>query len=685
MAEENDEATLARYEGFRNAEPELKTAYQSINAPGTSSDEVEIAGKPEDGEDDPVDLAERESYVIPSTGATLTYSSAVSFLNHLCSLIPRDAYTPPLLPKYTGDFQVTLHLPRALPLSNDHLKFVGPPKHSKKEAKRAAAFIAVRKLHKLGVFDDHLSPVTSKKGENIEDADGRPIAKVSAVATMMDAMVVSPWKAGPPWHLHVVFVEDRACAGLLCRTPLPEVDLTVQGTRAQVRSCPTAPFDLTSTQSDLAEIFTKMGIWWCVTPSPIPSTPVCFLVALTSTGDIDWLAMEKATAHEKGTCDWDGVVTEDEGKVMLMNSRKWGRSLLLRKIRYDLSLDSKPSAEETEEYGSYAAYFENKYLFHLKKADQAIEIQPPTGRIFEVSLIPRQPNSDYDFSMSTALSFVGLSKKPEATFLLPESYCRRVLLDTDIIPAFQVFAPICQRLSDVYRTRIARKALGYPRIPDDLLIEAFTLPGANAGFNNQRLETLGDSVLKLSVVVYIFNSFPNKHEGQLDALKANSVCNRLLLARAKDVCLESFLIYELRHTRNWQFVLPSTENSSSITVGTEDIALTRIQLPRRSLQDCMESSLGAAYLAGGINLALKTGTALRLCFGGSSPWPMRYPATKNVPSAALFHNLQDALQYQFNNGNLLVEAVKHPSFDSLEGGPCYQRLEFLGDGELSSF
>jgi len=107
----------------------------------------------------------------------------------------------------------------------------------------------------------------------------------------------------------------------------------------------------------------------------------------------------------------------------------------------------------------------------------------------------------------------------------------------------------------------------------------------------------------------------------------------------------------------------------------------RRMIPRRSMQDCMEATLGAAYLTGGINMALKAGSALGLCFGGPEPWSNRQGAQKEASCSGLFSALQEKLQYTFRNGELLLEALTHPSFNEL-GGLCYQRLEFLGDAVM---
>lgn len=100
---------------------------------------------------------------------------------------------------------------------------------------------------------------------------------------------------------------------------------------------------------------------------------------------------------------------------------------------------------------------------------------------------------------------------------------------------------------------------------------------------------------------------------------------------------------------------------------------------RRSVQDCMEALLGASFLTGGIDMTLQTGTVLQLCFGGTDPWSIRYCSQDQTPIPALFKNLQEDIGYEFKSGQLLTEAITHPSFQSASS--CYQRLEFLGDGE----
>jgi endoribonuclease Dicer len=154
-------------------------------------------------------------------------------------------------------------------------------------------------------------------------------------------------------------------------------------------------------------------------------------------------------------------------------------------------------------------------------------------------------------------------------------------------------------------------------------------------------------------------------------MRKNSVSNRVLLARAKEIGLERFLTSEPSAMRKWR---PSYGEGRFV----DGVWLAERKFARRSLQDCMESLLGVSFLSGGIDMALQAGTALRLCFGGTEPWARRYQAREVAPIPPFFKGLQQALGYQFTSGELLMEAVTHPSFQS--DNACYQRLEFLGDG-----
>lgn len=60
--------------------------------------------------------------------------------------------------------------------------------------------------------------------------------------------------------------------------------------------------------------------------------------------------------------------------------------------------------------------------------------------------------------------------------------------------------------------------------------------------NNQRLEFLGDTVLSLIVVEYLFNRFPQKQEGELSKLKSAIVSRETLAKAARRFKLYDYIL-----------------------------------------------------------------------------------------------------------------------------------------------
>lgn len=97
--------------------------------------------------------------------------------------------------------------------------------------------------------------------------------------------------------------------------------------------------------------------------------------------------------------------------------------------------------------------------------------------------------------------------------------------------------------------------------------------------SNERLEFLGDSVLGFVVASYLFETYPERPEGELTKLRAALVCEKSLAAAAAKLNLGAALL--LGHGEEHG----GGRKSSSITA------------------DAMESVLAAAYLDGGLEAA----------------------------------------------------------------------------------
>ncbi|KAG9318230.1 hypothetical protein JVU11DRAFT_311 [Chiua virens] len=680
MAQVGHTSHLDRYKTFQEIEPELKKVYQARENP-TRPASPESSSDSEEGEleeDDPEDLAARERYIVPSTGAVLTYGSAIGLINYLCSLIPHDVYTPAPMPKYSGDYAAILELPSSLPLPVDHLIYRGPPRNSKREAKRAVAFMAVKALHKLDVFDDYLLPSTGSKGKSDYDADGRKLLDISEVPDIMDVFVQDPWTLGPRLRMHVISIDGEDCAGLITGTELPPLELYSEGCTITMRCTDELVFHPKEERESLhlLQEHTKMGIWFCITGRPITLPMTCFLVPLTEHNCIDFEAVKRVVDEPYGTYDWSGVTEKDFGTQMVMNCNLYGRAQILHTIRYDLTaLSVPPPGSREAPFATYHEYFVQKWTRKSREA-----FVPTDCPLIEIHSLPRAPSGLY--RPASRHQPVDKYKRHTAPVgsIVPRDACRVVHLSQRVYRAFIFLPRICRRATDLYRAREERVQLGLPPMDDDLLIEGSTLPTTNATWNNQRLETLGDSVLKLTSTVHIMNKFPHRHEGQLSQLRQSSISNRTLLARAKEIGLERFLTSEAQSLHVWRYTIP--EGSDVVDCLMQAKHTVRREYPRRSLQDCMEATLGAAFLTGGIDMALRAGDTLGLSMGGALPWSLRYsrlPEPTLVPP--IFADLQDLMGYRFHRGELLIEAITHPSFTT-SAGSSYQRLEFLGDAVI---
>ncbi|KAI6022377.1 ribonuclease III domain-containing protein [Pisolithus microcarpus] len=263
---------------------------------------------------------------------------------------------------------------------------------------------------------------------------------------------------------------------------------------------------------------------------------------------------------------------------MVMNCNQYGQALILHNIRKDLTARSVPPPGSCE--ATHATY-EDYFVEHWMRKNLSHDVRRvyttlrPEGRLLDVDAI------------RTQTAPVGS--------IIPQGACRQTHFSEGVYRAFLFLPRLCRRATDVYHAHEARFQLGLPPIADDLLIKSTALPTTNANWN---LETLGDSVLKLITTVRITNKCPHCHEGQLSQLRQSSMSNRALLARATEI--ERFLTSEGQNVHVWRYTVPEGEDVLSHMLNSYH-AVQR-SFPRRSLQDCMEATLGAAFLTGGIEL-----------------------------------------------------------------------------------
>ncbi|MFA6456429.1 MAG: ribonuclease III [Bacteroidota bacterium] len=130
-------------------------------------------------------------------------------------------------------------------------------------------------------------------------------------------------------------------------------------------------------------------------------------------------------------------------------------------------------------------------------------------------------------------------------------------------------------------------ALHYPIRDKDLFVRALVhrsfipISHIEALESNERLEFIGDSILNFVVAEYLFNTYPEKEEGELTILRARLVNRKALAFCAKEIDLKKFM---LTHTNS---------------AGVQEKGFDTI------LSDAYEAIIAALYLDGGMAVAKK--------------------------------------------------------------------------------
>lgn len=244
------------------------------------------------------------------------------------------------------------------------------------------------------------------------------------------------------------------------------------------------------------------------------------------------------------------------------------------------------------------------------------------------------------------------------------------------------------------------------------VLEALTLSNANDGFDLERLETIGDSVLKLIISIDVFGRTGAEivDEGHLTALRTQQINNqhlfqlgvkknfgRILAAQAFEIGL-NFLP---------PCFLPSEATGNE---QTPDLRLHQM-VSTKNIADSIEALIGLYLLSTGIKGAMTFMNWMGLKifaesdgghvhgFNNTNGFPifrLSDPLEDEEDKAAIdrlfagLDSFEKRLRYTFKDKKLLIEALTHPSYNHATNNPnrlttSYQRLEFLGDAVLGKF
>ncbi|XP_030538472.1 endoribonuclease Dicer homolog 3-like isoform X2 [Rhodamnia argentea] len=385
-----------------------------------------------------------------------------------------------------------------------------------------------------------------------------------------------------------------------------------------------------------------------------------------------------------------------------------GRMYSIFDVASDMSADSPFEGNvdsSSSKSSSYAKYFNKKYGIVLKYPGQ------PLLRL-------KQSHNPYNLLVNfvekgrkSKASQPGCLEKPLNHVYMPPELLLTVDVPVYAMKTFYLLPSLLHRLESLMLASQLRGEINCQisnfHVPSSLILEALTTLRCCESFSMERLELLGDSVLKYAVSNHLFLKYPNKHEGQLSAQRSWAVCNATLHKQGTDRQLQGYIRDSAFDPRRWVapgqrtlFPYPCTcgVDASEVPLdskfSTEDPKIVvgkccdrgHRWMGSKTISDCLEALIGAYHVSGGLVAALHLMKWLEIdaevdpssvveAINGASLHSL-------ILSADDLATLETKIGYTFSVKGLLQEAVTHASCQEQGLAYCYQRLEFLGDSVL---
>ncbi|KAG8214301.1 hypothetical protein J3R82DRAFT_7412 [Butyriboletus roseoflavus] len=710
----------ARVEEFEQLEREMVAQY---NAERKAVEEPPPLPSETDGEFDPCE------FKVESTGALLTLQAAVSHLNYFCSVLPNSRHTrhvaiydidPPDLPEgwhafpdgqqdvpaYRGPFGCTLTLPKALP-PELRVYTVERKYPSKRSAYQHVAFNAYLELHKAGLLNDHLLPLTSVVEPELEEEVKdmlKDIEKRDGTASVTSQL--NPWlplSDEENWWSTEITVEGLPSLTLLTRIEIPTLsadELPIlhhpRMGRMKVKLGPRKVAHLSRGELTAAQHTTRR-LFWSPYGSRMQWPRFDFVYLFIINGDPDgetWLprrswamkvderAMkvdEQANSERVHSVNAEAFVSENgypTDLTWVRDNRSFGR--LYRFVGWHHEKLAEEEEAEICARPMYSRFEEVRVTYPL------LLVEP----------LPRRSNFLLPLPVSNAT--------PRPFFLLAR-YSSLELLSPTECEYSTIIPSILRRLETAMIVKSLRNTL-FPRaplamIPSLFLTTAVTAPVAEDLTNYERLETLGDAVLKFIVAVNLIAAYPLWHEGYLTRRKDHAVANSRLAKEAIRRSIFRWIIRARFSPRRFKPLYlsapeepvvtsenPLEETKDELVAGGGKTRKEIEELSTKMLADVVESLIGAAYLHGGFDL----GVACAQLFGLGLEWrtlpqcvEMALSRVENTEEVSTqLNNVERMLGYTFRRRLLLVESLTHASYQYDDRTVSYERMEFLGDALL---
>ncbi|ROW12958.1 hypothetical protein VPNG_04661 [Cytospora leucostoma] len=654
LEEDNDKVRKK----WEDLEVEMKQRYEDDTrelAKLQEPDESEIEGYPE--------------LRVESTGARITINDAKAHLEHFCATLSSRKYVD-FQPDYiinkiaddavNSDAQAlviaTVFLPISLP--QNLRKAIGIRMwKSEKNACKDAAFQAYKALYEEGLVGDHLLPT---KGVDMGlEIEGRP--------GMMEANAqYNPW-------------EDVALAWATESVEFYRRSLRLVDQHGSEK----CEFDL-------------------VLPVPVPELPEVVVYLDHNTHLILHTNKDVVMADTDDTADRTSTL------LMLAYAH---RRLDIREEDFALRLiprlgasaikksESVPFDTSLVTDGRYGYLirdcFDNPYYYQailptkppiesIQKAYRGFADDPESEPYLVVKKFPRGPGTFHRPSPPQQPP----STKPYSRVLLStgttvDNYPLEYAELGFLVPSLIHYVGLYLTATELSRTLL--EPLGLSDI--SMLVDAICASGARAPTSYERIEFLGDSILKLCTTLNVAATHIRWPEGLLSRLKDSIISNARLCKAAHESGLDQFIVTKQLTLKGKDGERWRPPYISELVNKSKQTKPKRV-MSTKTLADVVESVIGVSYLDGGLPKALHCmrlflgegrfghdlSTTRDTLFGAAEP--------KNMVLPPMFEPLEELIGYKFREKSLLVEAMTHASFNVPGTTACLDRLEFIGDSIL---
>ncbi|EEP81419.1 predicted protein [Uncinocarpus reesii 1704] len=608
-----------------------------------------------------------DGFRIKSTGALLTLSNARNHLSHFCGILACEyADTEPTF-MVQGDELSGLSAKVILPnFFEPRLReFRGISTwRTERMAKRDAAFQAYVALYKAGLVNDYLMPINHREN-SADDVGSMERPSFANVSDIFDpwATVANQWQKATELYQSVIEIstDSQVISPMLMVLPvgLPcdisfrlfwdeNTTFLVSATRTTQKFAA----ELVSLAADTTSILLSSLFSQKMMPGKL---------------DFSWLFLPRMDLIESSIKEWCKSV---RGKIFLNDIEKDSTALKALGLVRRIDNRSRPFTFEDLVW----KYIENEATdgANVNEEDTAsCEVLHVEGKVWPKRTDFLHPVANLDTSKMhhTAKCFHPAS---ECTIdKLPIQYTR-----------FTLFIPCL--IHNIEKTLIAdelaRTILRPVKFSDlSLVLTAISSSVAREASNYQRLEFLGDSLLKLYTSIELAAKNLQWPEGLLTSRKSHVVSNSHLAKAATETGLDRFILTKPFSGAKWR---PSY-NTDHVHAGDEE-GSPRV-MSTKVLADVVEALIGAANIDGADE---KTLDCLKVFLPEINWSPLdesvgllyRNATDSGDEYSMVLPEIEELLGYTFTKKSLVLAALTHPS--STTSRHSYQRLEFIGDSVL---